>query len=99
MAYAAICADGKAAIAIGVRQRAVPWLLSVTLPSNEWCPTWLGLQVLSRGSLLGSAYHSEADPPVACSSNGKIERFHRALADDWATHGSGRVLTCTDAHR
>ena len=86
IAYAEICTDEKAATAIGVLQRAVAWFAqrSVTVE-----------RVLSDN---GSAYRSYAwrdacaelhithkrTRPYRPQTNGKIERFHRTLADGWA---------------
>lgn len=86
LAYAEICADEKAVTAIGVLQRAVAWFVErgVTIE-----------RVLSDN---GSAYVSHAwrdacaelaitpkrTRPYRPQTNGKIERFHRTLADGWA---------------
>ncbi len=86
VAYAEICADEKAATAIGVLRRAVEWFADrgVTIE-----------RVLSDN---GSAYKSHAwrdacaelgitpkrTRPYRPQTNGKIERFHRTLADGWA---------------
>jgi transposase InsO family protein len=86
MAYAEICTDEKAATAIGVLQRAVAWFAEhgVTIE-----------RVLSDN---GSAYRSHTwreacaelaithkrTRPYRPQTNGKIERFHRTLADGWA---------------
>lgn len=86
MAYAEICTDEKAATAIGVLQRAADWFAQrgVTIE-----------RVLSDN---GSAYKSYAwrdacvelritpkrTRPYRPQTNGKIERFHRTLADGWA---------------
>jgi transposase InsO family protein len=86
MAYAEICLDEKADTAIGVLQRAAAWFADhgVTLE-----------RVLSDN---GSAYRSSAwrdacadlgitakrTRPYRPQTNGKIERFHRTLADGWA---------------
>ncbi|GAA4091333.1 IS481 family transposase [Nocardioides kongjuensis] len=86
IAYAEICTDEKAATAIGVLQRAVAWFADhgVTIE-----------RVLSDN---GSAYRSYAwrdacaelaishkrTRPYRPQTNGKIERFHRTLADGWA---------------
>jgi transposase InsO family protein len=86
MAYAEICTDEKAATAIGVLQRAVAWFAERGVTVER---------VLSDN---GSAYRSYAWRD-ACTelritpkrtrayrpqTNGKIERFHRTLADGWA---------------
>jgi transposase InsO family protein len=86
VAYAEICANEKAATAIGVLRRAVSWFdqRGVTVE-----------RVLSDN---GSAYRSHAwrdtcnqlgiihkrTRPYRPQTNGKIERFHRTLAEGWA---------------
>jgi transposase InsO family protein len=86
MAYAEICTDEKAATAVAVLHRAVEWFADhgVTIQ-----------RVLSDN---GSAYRSYAwrdactelritpkrTRPYRPQTNGKIERFHRTLADGWA---------------
>ncbi len=86
VAYAEIHGDEKAVTAIGVLQRAVAWFgdRGVTVE-----------RVLSDN---GSAYRSYAwrdacaelglrpkrTRPYRPQTNGKIERFHRTLADGWA---------------
>jgi transposase InsO family protein len=85
-AYAEICADEKAATAIEVLQRAVDWFADHGVTVER---------VLSDN---GSAYRSNAwrdactalgithkrTRPYRPQTNGKIERFHRTLADGWA---------------
>jgi transposase InsO family protein len=86
VAYAEICTDEKAATAIGVLQRAVVWFAERGVIVER---------VLSDN---GSAYRSYAwldacselqiapkrTRPYRPQTNGKIERFHRTLADGWA---------------
>jgi len=86
MAYAEICTDEKAVTAIGVLQRAVAWFAERGVTVER---------VLSDN---GSAYMSYAwrdacaqlhiipkrTRPYRPQTNGKIERFHRTLADGWA---------------
>ena len=86
VAYAEICTDEKAATAIGVLQRAVTWFADQGVTVER---------VLSDN---GSAYRSYAwrdacaelsitakrTRPYRPQTNGKIERFHRTLADGWA---------------
>ena len=86
VAYAEICADEKAATAIGVLQRAVAWFAERGVIVER---------VLSDN---GSAYRSYAwrdaceelkvtpkrTRPYRPQTNGKIERFHRTLGDGWA---------------
>lgn len=85
-AYAEICTDEKAATAIAVLQRAVAWFAERGVTVER---------VLSDN---GSAYRSYAwrdactalritakrTRPYRPQTNGKIERFHRTLADGWA---------------
>ena len=86
IAYAEICTDETAATAIGVLQRAVAWYADHGITVER---------VLSDN---GSAYRSYAwrdactelgivhkrTRPYRPQTNGKIERFHRTLADGWA---------------
>lgn len=86
MAYAEICTDEKAATAVAVLQRAVAWFSERGVTVER---------VLSDN---GSAYRSYAwrdactqlhitpkrTRPYRPQTNGKIERFHRTLADGWA---------------
>ena len=86
VAYAEICPDEKAATAVGVLERAVAWFAEHGVTVER---------VLSDN---GSAYrsHTWADAcaelglkhkrtrPYRPQTNGKIERFHRTLADGWA---------------
>jgi transposase InsO family protein len=86
LAYAEICTDEKAVTAIGVLQRAAAWFADHGVTVER---------VLSDN---GSAYKSFAwrdacaqlritpkwTRPYRPQTNGKIERFHRTLADGWA---------------
>jgi transposase len=86
IAYAEICTDEKTATAIGVLQRAVAWFAEHGVTVER---------VLSDN---GAAYRSYAwrdacaelhitpkrTRPYRPQTNGKIERFHRTLADGWA---------------
>jgi len=86
VAYAEICTDEKADTAIGVLRRAVAWFAERGVVVER---------VLSDN---GSAYRSYAwreacaelqiipkrTRPYRPQTNGKIERFHRTLADGWA---------------
>ncbi len=86
VAYVEICADEKAVTAIGVLERAVTWFAERGVTVER---------VLSDN---GSAYRSYAwrdacaslgvrpkrTRPYRPQTNGKIERFHRTLADGWA---------------
>ena len=86
VAYVEICHDEKADTAIGVLQRAVAWFADHGVSVER---------VLSDN---GSAYRSYAwrdacaelgiqpnrTRPYRPQTNGKVERFHRTLADGWA---------------
>jgi transposase InsO family protein len=86
VAYVEICSDEKADTAIGVLRRAVAWFADH------------GVTVERVISDNGSAYRSYAwrdacqqlgitpkrTRPYRPQTNGKIERFHRTLADGWA---------------
>lgn len=86
VAYAEICADERAQTAIGVLERAIEWFAERGVAVER---------VLSDN---GSAYVSHAwrgacarlgithkrTRPYRPQTNGKIERFHRTLAEGWA---------------
>jgi transposase InsO family protein len=86
VAYVEICTDEKAVTAIGVLERAVAWFAE------------RGVSVERVLSDNGPAYKSHAwrdacatldirhkrTRPYRPQTNGKIERFHRTLADGWA---------------
>jgi transposase len=86
VAYAEICADEKAVTAIGVLRRATAWFAEQGVVVER---------VLSDN---GSCYRSHAwrdtcadlgithkrTRPYRPQTNGKIERFHRTMADGWA---------------
>lgn len=86
VAYVEICADEKAVTAVGVLERAVAWFADRGVTVER---------VLSDN---GSCYRSYAwreacaelnikhkrTRPYRPQTNGKIERFHRTLADGWA---------------
>jgi transposase InsO family protein len=86
MAYAEICTDEKAATAISVLQRAVDWfaergvIVERVLSDNgaayrsyAWRDACTELQITPKRTR-----------PYRPQTNGKIERFHRTLADGWA---------------
>jgi transposase InsO family protein len=86
VAYAEIHADETAATAVGVLRRAVSWfaLRGVTVErvlsdngsaykSNLWRDTCRELNIKAKKTR-----------PYRPQTNGKIERFHRTLADGWA---------------
>jgi transposase InsO family protein len=86
LAYAEIHADEKAATAIGVLRRAVAWFADhgvaiervlsdngAAYRSRAWLDTCAELGITSKRTR-----------PYRPQTNGKIERFHRTLADGWA---------------
>jgi transposase InsO family protein len=98
VAYAEIHDDETAATAIGVLRRAVAWF------------TARGVTVARVLSDNGPAYRSHAwrdacreleitakrTRPYRPQTNGKIERFHRTMADGWAF---GRMFLSETARR
>jgi transposase InsO family protein len=86
LAYVEICSDEKAATAVAVLQRAVAWFAD------------RGIHVERVLSDNGACYRSTAwheacaaldlthkrTRPYRPQTNGKLERFHRTLADGWA---------------
>jgi transposase-like protein len=85
-AYAEICTDERSVTAVGVLQRAVAWfaergvtverVLSDNGPayrSDAWRATCAELRITPKRTR-----------PYRPQTNGKIERFHRTLADGWA---------------
>jgi transposase InsO family protein len=86
VAYVEICTDEKAVTAIGVLERAVAWFADhgVTVErvlsdngsaykSHAWRDACAGLRIRHKRTR-----------PYRPQTNGKIERFHRTLADGWA---------------
>jgi transposase InsO family protein len=86
VAYAEICADEKAATAIGVLQRAVAWFaehgvtVERVLSDNGSCYRSFAW----REACHDLAIVHKRTRPYRPQTNGKIERFHRTLADGWA---------------
>jgi len=86
VAYAEICANETADTAIGVLRRAVAWFAErgVTVErvlsdngsaykSHDWAKACAALGITVKKTR-----------PYRPQTNGKIERFHRTLADGWA---------------
>jgi transposase InsO family protein len=86
LAYAEICSDEKAATAIGVLQRAVAWFtdhnvtIERVLSDNGSCYRSLAW----RAACADLDITHKRTRPYRPQTNGKIERFHRTLADGWA---------------
>src|SRR5699024_6763839 len=85
-AYAEICADEKAATAIGVLRRATAWfadrgvVVERVLSDNGSCyraRKW-------RDACAELGIKHKRTRPYRPQTNGKIERFHRTLGDGWA---------------
>ena len=86
VAYVEICSDEKAETAIGVLQRAVAWFaergvtVERVLSDNGACyrsHAW-------RDACAALGITPKRTRPYRPQTNGKIERFHRTLADGWA---------------
>lgn len=86
VAYVEICTDEKAETAIGVLQRAVAWfadrgvLVERVLSDNGSC--YRSYAWRDACAALGVTH--KRTRPYRPQTNGKIERFHRTLADGWA---------------
>jgi len=86
VAYVEICADEKAVTAVGVLERAVAWFgdqgvtVERVLSDNGAC--YRSFAWRDACQALGIAH--KRTRPYRPQTNGKIERFHRTLADGWA---------------
>ena len=85
-AYVEICADEKAETAVGVLRRAVDWFnergvtVERVLSDNGACYRSLAW----RDACAELDITAKRTRPYRPQTNGKIERFHRTLADGWA---------------
>ncbi len=86
VAYVEICGDEKADTAIGVLQRSAAWFadrgvtVEAVLSDNGSCyrsHAW-------RETCTALGIKHKRTRPYRPQTNGKIERFHRTLADGWA---------------
>jgi transposase InsO family protein len=86
MAYAEICTDEKALTAIGVLQRAVAWFaergVTVERVLSDNGPAYMSYAW--RDACAELHITPKRTRPYRPQTNGKIERFHRTLADGWA---------------
>jgi transposase InsO family protein len=86
LAYVEICADEKASTAAGVLRRAVAWYdqrgvdTERVLSDNGSCYR----SNLWRDTCAELGLKHKRTRPYRPQTNGKIERFHRTLADGWA---------------
>ncbi|WOO98555.1 IS481 family transposase [Micrococcus terreus] len=86
VAYAEICADERAETAIGVLRRAVTWFADrgvaverVLSDNGSACKSYAW-----RDACADLGITAKNTRPYRPQTNGKIERFHRTLADGWA---------------
>jgi transposase InsO family protein len=86
LAYVEICSDEKATTAVGVLRRAVAWYdergvdVERVLSDNGSCYR----SNLWRDACAELGIKHKRTRPYRPQTNGKIERFHRTLADGWA---------------
>jgi transposase InsO family protein len=86
VAYAEICADEKAETALGVLRRSVAWFaehgvtVERVLSDNGACYRSFAW----RDTCAAMGITHKRTRPYRPQTNGKIERFHRTLADGWA---------------
>jgi len=86
VAYAEICSDEKAATAVGVLERAVSWFadrgvtVERVLSDNGSCYRSFAW----RDACTALSISHKRTRPYRPQTNGKIERFHRTMAEGWA---------------
>jgi transposase InsO family protein len=86
VAYVEICADEKANTAVGVLHRATAWFadrgVTVEAVLSDNGPAYRSHAWAQACTELGIT--AKRTRPYRPQTNGKIERFHRTLADGWA---------------
>jgi hypothetical protein len=86
VAYVEICGDEKASTAVAVLERAVVWfakrgvIVERVLSDNGSCYRSFAW----RDACAALGISAKRTRPYRPQTNGKIERFHRTLADGWA---------------
>lgn len=86
VAYVEICTDEKAVTAIGVLERAVAWFADrgVTVERVLSDNRSAYKSFAWRDACAGLGITHKRTRPYRPQTNGKIERFHRTLAEGWA---------------